>query len=859
MHFGYIWEDSFYSNSMRKFTLLTLLFLCFAFAKIAAQGITLKPKKPTASKIFEDIQKLNFLGSVLYVAAHPDDENTTAISYFVNTVKARTAYLSLTRGDGGQNIVGPELRELLGVIRTQELLAARATDGGEQRFTRANDFGYSKHPDETLAIWNKNEVLSDVVWAIRTFKPDVIINRFDHRSPGSTHGHHTSSAMLSVEAYDLAGDASKYPKQLEYTQTWQPTRQFFNTSWWFYGSRENFEKADKSKLVNIDVGTYYPAYGLSNTEISALSRSQHKSQGFGNTGSRGSDETYFELLRGEMPETNDIFGGIDTSWNRVKGGAAVQAIMDKIIVEYDFKKPSKSIPALAQAYLAIQKTEDAHWRDIKSQEIKDLIIACSGLYLEAASDIAMATEGDEITLNIEAINRSDAAVQINKAIITPNNQNIAWNTSLANNEAANTSAKFVVDSDFEMTSAYWLREEGTLGMYNVADRKLIGKPETPVTNTVRFDLTIGGVPISVEKPIVYKFNDRVKGEVYEPFEIVPSVSAKVDSKIFIFAKAEPKRIPVTVTAHTANLKGKVFLDHAAGWTIKPESFDISMENKNESKEFVFEVTPPAGENEGFITPRVSHNGVNYTREMVQIDYDHIPLQTLFLPSKAKVVRLDIKREGNYIGYIQGAGDAVPENLEQIGYQVATLDPATITTAQLSQFDAVVVGIRAYNVVDEMQTKQSLLLEYVENGGTLIAQYNTSGRWGDTKIGAPYDLKLSRDRVTDENSDVRIIAKDHPLVNYPNKLTEKDFEGWTQERGLYFPNEWAKEYTPILSMNDKGETAKDGSLLIAPYGKGQYIYTGISFFRELPAGVSGAYKLFANMLSVGKEKKEKIKQ
>ncbi len=312
---------------MRKsYVILAFLFV-FAFAKIYAQGITVQPVKPTASEIYQDLQKLNFLGSVLYVAAHPDDENTTAISYFANTVKARTAYLSLTRGDGGQNIIGPELRELLGVIRTNELLAARATDGGEQRFTRANDFGYSKHPDETLAIWNKEEVLGDVVWAIRTFKPDVIINRFNHRTPGSTHGHHTSSAMLSVEAFDLASDTSKYTDQLQYTDTWKPSRQFFNTSWWFYGSKEKFDEADKSKLVQVDVGTYYPSLGLSNTEISSLSRSQHKSQGFGNTGSRGTEDTYFELLRGEMPTNNDVFQGINTTWTRVKGGQAIKTII----------------------------------------------------------------------------------------------------------------------------------------------------------------------------------------------------------------------------------------------------------------------------------------------------------------------------------------------------------------------------------------------------------------------------------------------------------------------------------------------------------------------------------------------------
>lgn len=844
---------------MRKSYVILGLFSLFAFAKAYSQGITVQPDKPTASEIYEDLQKLNFLGSVLYVAAHPDDENTTAISYFANTVKARTAYLSLTRGDGGQNIIGPELRELLGVIRTQELLAARATDGGEQRFTRANDFGYSKHPDETLAIWNKDEVLGDVVWAIREFKPDVIINRFDHRSPGSTHGHHTSSAMLAVEAFDLAGDASKYKDQLSYTETWKPSRQFFNTSWWFYGSREKFKEADKSNLVKVDVGTYYPSLGLSNTEISSLSRSQHKSQGFGNTGSRGTSDTYFELLRGEMPTNNDVFQGINTTWTRVKGGKAIQQILDNVLATYDFTAPEKSVPALAKAYALVQKLEDKHWKAIKSTEIEDIIIAATGLYLEAKADTGYATVGSDVKLTIEAINRSSQSVMIKSAVVTSSSQNIVSNQALSNNDRFNTEASVTVDDSFKDTSAYWLREEGTLGMYRVDDRSMIGKPETPQQNTVRFNLMIAGVPISVEKPIIYKYNDRVKGEVYEPFEVVPPVSSKVDSKVIIFATAESKKIPVTVTAHKANLSGRLFLDRPAGWNVSPDSYPVNIEGKNTTQEYIFTVTPPAGDSEGEITPRVTTGGKDYDKELVTIDYSHIPLQSLFLPNKAKVVRLDIERKGNYIGYIQGAGDAVPDNLAQIGYQVAVIEPESITPELLSQFDAIVVGIRAYNVVDEMQIKQPLLLDYVKNGGTMIAQYNTSGRWGDTKIGAPYEMKLSRDRVTDENSEVRILAKNHPLMNFPNKLTQKDFQGWTQERGLYFPNEWADEYTPILSMNDKGETAKDGSLLVAEYGEGHYIYTGLSFFRELPAGVSGAYKLFANMLSIGEQEKTEIKQ
>ncbi|MFT5848917.1 PIG-L family deacetylase, partial [Psychroserpens sp.] len=390
-----------------KTRLHLLLFALFSISLITAQ----QPKKPTSSEIHESIKKLNFLGSVLYVAAHPDDENTRLISYMSNDVKARTAYLSLTRGDGGQNLVGPEIRELLGVIRTQELLAARGTDGGEQLFTRANDFGYSKHPDETLAIWNKKEVLSDVVLAIRQFQPDVIINRFNHRTPGTTHGHHTSSAMLSVEAFDLVGDKNAYPKQLSRTNIWQPQRLFFNTSWWFYGSRENFEKADKSNLLAVDTGVYFPSSGLSNPEIAALSRSQHKSQGFGSTGSRGSQIEYIEIIKGDLPtDKTNIFEGIDTSWNRVEGGKAIGDILYAVEKNYDFKNPSASIPELMRAYLAIQNLENTHWKNIKTNEVKNIIAACAGLYLEVTANSNHATAGAVIDLNLEVINRSNSKI-----------------------------------------------------------------------------------------------------------------------------------------------------------------------------------------------------------------------------------------------------------------------------------------------------------------------------------------------------------------------------------------------------------------------------------------------------------------
>ncbi len=825
----------------------TLLLACFITFKAQSQ----QPLKLNASEIHESIKKLNFLGSVLYVAAHPDDENTRLISYMANHVKARTAYLSLTRGDGGQNLIGPEIRELLGVIRTQELLAARRTDGGEQRFTRANDFGYSKHPDETLAIWNKDEVLSDVVLAIRQFKPDVIINRFNHRTPGSTHGHHTSSAMLSVEAFDLVNDKKAYPNQLQRTSTWQPKRLFFNTSWWFYGSKEKFEKADKTNLLNFDVGTYYASNGLSNTEIASLSRSQHKSQGFGNTGTRGSQTEYIELIKGDLPkDKSNLFDGIDTSWNRIKGGKEIGTILSKVETSFDFKNPSASIKELIRAYLLIKELENTHWKTIKIKAIKNIIAACSGLYLEAAADTNHSTANESVNLAIEVINRSHSEMTL-VSLKNADGVTIEKNIKLSENEKFNFKETLQFDKNQLPTTPYWLTEKGSLGMYNVSNPKLIGEPETPRTLNVTFNLVIENIRLSFIKPIIYKTNDPVKGEVYKPFEIIPEVSARLSEKVIIFENDKQKEIPVVVKAGRNNLEGSVKLNYPKGWTVYPEQQKVSIKNKGQEQELVFTVVPPKNQSEGTISPQVSIGNETYSKELIEIDYDHIPYQTVLLPSESKVVRLDIKKRGQNIGYIEGAGDVIPESLQQIGYDVATIKPEDITPENLKSFDAIVIGIRAYNTVEALNFKQQTLFDYVEQGGNMIVQYNTRHRVKVDKI-APYELKLSRDRVTDEFAEVTILDPNHSLMTFPNKITKADFEGWTQERGLYFPSEWGKEFTPLLSMNDKGETAKKGSLLVAKHGKGHYIYTGLSFFREFPAGVPGAYRLFANLLSIGKE-------
>ncbi|MCF6306866.1 MAG: PIG-L family deacetylase [Flavobacteriaceae bacterium] len=832
---------------MKKTTFSLFAFLLFFSITFAQQ-----PEKPTTSEIYHNLQKLNFLGSAMYLAAHPDDENQRLISYLANEVHARTAYLSITRGDGGQNLVGPEIRELLGVIRTQELLAARRVDGGQQFFTRANDFGYSKHPDETLEIWNKEEVLGDVVSVIREFQPDIIINRFDYKNPGNTHGHHTSSAMLSIDAFDMVNDASRYPFSAKEYGTWQPKRLFFNTSWWFYGSQKKFDKADKSKLVAIETGEYYPDLGLSNGEIAALSKSMHKSQGFGNTGVRGSQTEYLEFLKGDFPKNkSNLFDGINTTWSRIEGGEAIGKILYKVEETFNFKDPSTMLPQLMEAYELIYKLPESHWKSIKIKKIKKIIADCAGLYLEAVADRQNISPNENFKVTIEAINRSNASIEVGSITsMFANFPSTFKPTPLYKNKKYYLESSYSTFTELDFSTPYWLKDKGTIGMYRVDDKELIGKPELENQFSVKFNLTIDGKFISFERNLIYKFNDPVKGEVYQPFDVLPEVTSSIPKKVTIFETNETRLIPVIVRAGRNQLEGTIILVTPKGWDVSPKSQEFSIAKKGDKKTLLFTVTPPKEQSEGTLKTLIKVGDTYYNEELITIDYGYIPLQQVLLETQAKVAHINLQKKGEKIGYIKGAGDAIPESLEQIGYQVTTIPPSEITLEKLSQFDAIVVGIRAYNTVPELAFKQTELIKYVENGGTLILQYNTSHSLITNKL-APFKLELSKNRVTDESSEVKFLAPNHPVLNAPNKITQADFNGWVQERGLYFPNKWSKEFRPILGMHDKNSKQTKGSLLVAQYGKGYYIYTGLSFFRELPAGVSGAYRLFANILSIGK--------
>jgi len=821
---------------------------------LAAVGNTLgqdfKPK--SSAELFHDLQRLNFLGNVLYVAAHPDDENTRLISYLTHNTHANTAYLSLTRGDGGQNLIGTEIRELLGVLRTQELLAARAIDGGQQFFTRANDFGFSKTPDETLEIWNKDAVLSDVVRRIRAFRPDIIINRFDHRTPGTTHGHHTSSAMLSMEAFDLAADPNAYPDQLKALTTWQPSRIFFNTSWWFYGSEENFQKASKNGLVGVDVGVFYPSLGISNNEIASLASSKHLCQGFGRLNSRGEEMEYLELLKGSIPHKQDLFDGINTTWTRIPEGEAIQALLIPIEEKFDFKNPANHLPDLLQAYTLIEQIEDPFWRTQKSNQLKNLIKDISGIHLAFESRKPFATLGETINTALKLLARNTEMVRVEGVEITGvKAKHTILDERLERNRNTTISLPLEIEQSASLSNPYWLNETPSLGLYEVTNTDLIGLPESLPAVSARVRLNFDGTRIPFDLPLVHRFAEPDKGELWERFKVVPALSVSLSSEVVLFADKEAKEITVNVQSFAENQRGSLSLNLPKEWEVEPHTQAFELFEEGERLQLSFKITPPKNATEAVAEVSAKVNTHTYTKKSVPIRYDHIPTQRVLVDAQAKFVRLDLKRRGESVGYVMGAGDKIPESLEAIGYDVTLLDPLTLNAAALNNYQAVILGIRALNVLDELALKKQELLTYMSQGGVVISQYNTSSRSGNNEVSiAPFPLVISRDRVTEEDARVTLLKPSHPVLSFPNSLTEKDFEGWVQERGLYFPNQWDNAYTPLLEMADQSENPKQGSLLVAPVGKGYFVYTGLSFFRELPAGVPGAYRLMANIISLG---------
>jgi LmbE family N-acetylglucosaminyl deacetylase len=792
------------------------------------------------------LQKLNVLGRVLYIAAHPDDENTNLIALWANGSLYDSAYLSITRGDGGQNLIGSELRERLGVIRTEELLAARRIDHGKQFFSRAIDFGFSKTAEETMRIWDHDKILSDVVWVVRKFRPDVIVTRFSPEDQ-LTHGHHTASAILAGEAFSAAGDPNRFPGQLAFVKPWCATRLVWNTSPFFFSNRNL--PFDPTGLTVLEAGGYNPLLGKAYTEIAAASLSMHKSQGVGSPPRRGVRKEYFKLLEGQ-PMTGSLFEGIDTSWARVANSESIATQIRQIISNFHPADPAASVPELLKLRQAMSEIEDDSWVPEKKAELDQIIAACLGLHVEASTTNETITLGRTAKIKLEAINRCNIPVTLQEVRFPLSGESVKIDAVLPPNELVTKDLSCKIPENTLYSEPYWLRKPGTLGTFAVDDQNLIGLPENPPDLPVEIALQVNGQDLRFVLDTKYRTVDPVAGELRRPLVIAPPVFAKVANSVLVFPTNQPKPITVHLTAATGPVKGELKVAVPHGWEVDPASVPIDLKGADAETEATFTIKPPEQNSEGILRAIVSIDGRDYSFERVRISYPHIGVHTLMPPAEARLVRADIRKKGDRIGYIPGAGDDVPESLKQVAYSVKTLSESDITAKNLAQFSAVVLGIRAFNTQERISNWLPELFAYVKDGGVVIAQYNTLADLKTEQLG-PYPLEISHDRVTDENAEVRILAPSHPLMTTPNKISSKDFEQWVQERGLYFPKKWDTAWTPILSCNDPKEKPLDGGLLVAKSGKGFFVYTSYSWFRQLPAGVPGAYRLFANMLSLGK--------
>ena len=809
------------------------------------------PAPTTPGELLLRIRHLGAVGSVLYVAAHPDDENTRLLAWLAGERGLDATYLSMTRGDGGQNLIGPEQDELFGVIRTQELLAARRIDGAHQRFAATKDFGYSRSADETLRIWGQQAALGDVVHTIRLVQPDVIITRFDTQGSGN-HGHHVASAILAQEAFAAAADRQRFPEQLDEVDPWQADRLLRNVSTWRLP-----KDADMSAYLALEVGTWNPLLGRAFGEIAAASRSMHKSQGFGVGADRGPISEYFEPRLGTAPK-GDPLAGLDLTWTRIPGGGAVAQALARAERDFKMTAPWAAVPALLDAHAAIAGLPDNRFKDAKLAATQDLVADCLGLFIEARAPNPAGVRGEIVELELEVINRAPREVFL-EAVLLPQGATLRTQQvgkQLARDQPLALSAKATVDANAPWTSAYWLQAQTSGGRYEAQPTWLpaasVGAPESPPALSVGFKWTVGGRSFVTRKPVVHTWVNRVQGQRYRRFEVMPRVTASSAGKAIVFANGEAQQVDVQLRA-TAATAGRVTLEAPKGWHVQPASVTFDLKERGAVETVRFHVRPSSATGEAGTLKPVVHVGDDASSWRVdEIDYPHIPPQAIVRPAEVRAAAISVKRGAvRRVGYIAGAGDEVTEGLRAIGYAVDVLDDETLATGNLRAWDAIVVGVRAYNAQPRLLEHLPRLLEWVSRGGTLVTQYQANNRLTplEQSIG-PYPLAIGRGRVTEEAAPMKVLEPAHAALTRPNALGPDDFTGWVQERGLYFAETWDPRYTPLLGMADSGQPDQErGALLVARHGKGAYVYCGLSLFRQIPAGVPGAHRLLANLLAL----------
>ncbi|HCR30619.1 MAG TPA: LmbE family protein [Opitutae bacterium] len=837
--------------------------LCIA-AFFASFGAAAWAQMMSPSEILQEISKLERVGSVLHVAAHPDDENTTLLTYLAQEERLETAYLSLTRGGGGQNLIGSELKEELGLIRANELLQARKIDGASQLFTRARDFGYSKGPEDTLENWEEDEVLGDVVYAVRYFEPDIIITRFNPAA-GPTHGHHTVSAQLALRAFRLAADPNAFPEQLKELDTHQAKRILWNGFGRRRGGRggppSSNLQAESREIVNLEIGAYNPLLGESYTEISARSRSMHKSQGFGRAGRRGSQMERLVLLDGEHAE-GDFLRGVNTSWEQYPDGVSISNRIQDLKTSFDVLAPWQSLPDLLELDVALQGLPDSRFTQRKRSQLRRIIAASMGLHIEARNQSAYLLPGSDVEITVEVVNRAPVEARLIEleaiyfdSSVWPNRKSLSRKENLdivlSANQVETVPLETSLPAGFPYTRPYWLEEAPSIGIYQLANRRLLEAESLPDPISITAKVEIDNQVVELDVPLIKVTSDPVKGEVREPVAIRPALALMPESAVTLFEDGRSKEIAVRVTTNRDSISGMLEARVPSDWKVEVANPKFSLSGEGDSKLILARVTPPETSSEGILAfSAVSTDGMRFDSSLKEIYYDHIGRHPLLRKAETKLTRLELSRAGTRIACVLGVGDTVPDTLDRIGYTVDRLSVDEITEEAIAGFDTVILGPRVFDAFLGLDKKFDALLEYVERGGTLISQYNTTSFRAKSRFTSPFPIRLSRERVSEEKVPMKILNPEHPVFNFPNRISDNDFDNWIQERGLYFASSWDEAYEPLLSANDRGEPPRNGGLLVARYGKGWYAYTGLSFFRQLPEGNPGAIRLFVNLISLG---------
>ncbi|WP_197082362.1 PIG-L family deacetylase [Pedobacter sp. BMA] len=800
----------------------------------------LRPSK--SSEIYREIKTLKHLPKVLYLAAHPDDENTGLLSWLINDQNVETGYLSLTRGDGGQNLLGAEQGAALGLIRTHELLEARKLDGATQFFTRAIDFGFSKNTTDTFKQWDADSITADVVWVIRKFRPDVIICRFPPTAAAG-HGQHAASAVVAEKAFAAAADKNMFPAQLKYVNVWQPKRLLWNTF------RFGAVNTTAENQLKVNVGQYDAQLGMGYGELAGLSRSLHKSQGAGTQSVAGLRTEYFTHVAGQ-PAKESLFDKIPLNWSD-KGIGDIDELIDIILLSFDYNHPDKSLHGLLMLRKKLMEIQDVNLRKDKMTAIDQIILSCTGFMGEVVTSQAEAVAGNSYNFRLNVISRSSDPVILEQ--VNWINQTDVINKRIAGDSLITLERKIQIPAVATPTEPYWLSAPAkNAATFSVPNDTLVGMPERAPALNVALILKIGSDRFTVQLPLSFKKLDPVKGDVVEQLRIIPAMDLSFTEPVYFAKEKEGLTVSLRLKANKNINYGK--LSFKIGNTVVKTFTGINLaENTVTVKDFLIaaedltKIKTSQNKAEAIFSSETNE----FSKGQVLIQYPHLPSLQYFVPATTWLLKGDIKVLAKRIGYIQGAGDLIPEFLRQAGLQVDVLSEADILSpAKLAGYDAIVTGVRVINTEKRIRNWQGALNAYVENGGTVVMQYNTTQDMALQNFGV-YPFDIGGKRVTEEHAAVKFLIPDHKLLNYPNKITADDFKDWVQERGAYFPDQWDSKYEALFEMNDTGEEPLKGSTLYAKYGKGNFIYSPLAFFRQLPAGNIGAARLFFNFISAGK--------